>query len=227
MGEVIDKDLEFDNDKEKQTWIDESTKWRLPYWDWALAANRGSVPALFMPTSVRIRVPAAANGWQPEPEVVKNPLYRYQLLVNGVPKKMGDLPKPYTVDSVKLNDGTLLPVRTFSPRNVTNFDFLKWAQCSGTSRWGIKSTNEKDWTDGVNNFESIADAINAHGWYGVDPKNDILKHSVSDLVYRLLSNVRTWANFSSTFNNQPSDQVPWEEWLSLEYIHNNLHVQGH
>ncbi|MCJ1261407.1 hypothetical protein MMC22_001271 [Lobaria immixta] len=207
MGDVINNNLKFNSDADKQAWINESTKWRLPYWDWALAANKSVVPALFIPASVEIRVPAAADGSQPAPESVPNPLYRYQLKVNGVPKKMGDLPKPYTVDSVTLDDGTVLP----------------WAQCSGTSRWGIKSTKVQDWSDGVNNYEGIVDAINSHNWYGVESGNDLLKHPVSDLVYRLLSNVQTWANFSSTVTNPVSDQIPWEEWISLEYVHNNLH----
>lgn len=148
MGEVIDNDLKFNSDVDKKTWINESTKWRLPYWDWALASN---IPALFMPASVEIRVPAAADGTQPAPEPVVNPLYRYQLQENGVPKKMGDLPKPYTVDSVTQQDGTVFPVRTMTPSSGKIIDFLSGrsalVQADGalivpTNRTGLKaSTN--------------------------------------------------------------------------------------
>ena len=110
MGAVIENDLTFHSNVEKQAWKLESNKWRLPYWDWALPSNHGNVPTLFTLSSVKIRVPAAAHGLQPPPELVSNPLYRYQMLVNGLPTKMGDLPHPYTVDSVKLRDGTVLPV---------------------------------------------------------------------------------------------------------------------
>ena len=125
MGKVIEDDLQFHSDADKQAWIDESTMWRLPYWDWA-NPNKGSAPTLFMPASVNIRVPAK-DGSQPAPENVPNPLYRYQLKVDGLPKKMGDLPKPYTVDSVKLTaDGKelVLPVCTFPGYVSIVADFL-------------------------------------------------------------------------------------------------------
>lgn len=38
-----------------------------------------------------------------------------------------------------------------------------------------------------------------------------------------MSNVTRWANFSTTRNNPIQDTVPWVEWISLEYLHNNLH----
>jgi len=106
-------ELDFPNSADKDAWVNESKKWRLPYWDWALPSYEGRVPNLFMPNSVNIRVPAAADGSRPPPENVPNPLYRYQLKVNGVPTKMGDLPDPYKVENVVLQDGTVLPVRVF------------------------------------------------------------------------------------------------------------------
>jgi hypothetical protein len=77
MGEVIENDLEFNSDADKQAWINESSKWRLPYWDWEPTANNGNIPTLFIPAIVKIRVPAAADGSQPAPESVTRPLYRY------------------------------------------------------------------------------------------------------------------------------------------------------
>ena len=110
---VINEKLKFSSDEEKKAWTDEAFQWRLPYWDWALPENEGKVPDLFMPPSVNIRVPKAADGSQPDPENLPNPLYRFQLKVNGVPKNMGDLPQPYTVDNVVVGQGKdqlVLPV---------------------------------------------------------------------------------------------------------------------
>ena len=147
MGDVIKDDLKFNSDADKQAWIKESTKWRLPYWDWALAANKGNVPALFIPELVKIRVPAATDGSQLAPETVKNPLYRYQLHVNGVPTKMGELPEPYKVDDVKLKDGTILPVRMRLPRNSATINFLSGrnalAQADGASNLPSQRTGLK------------------------------------------------------------------------------------
>ncbi|KAK0662965.1 putative tyrosinase [Cercophora samala] len=212
MGKVINEDLEFHDDADKQAWLEERNKWRLPYWDWALNSTKGKVPDLFVPSSVNIRVPLAADGSQPAPENVPNPLSRYQVKVDGVPKKMGDLPGDYKVDSVKLSDGTVLP----------------WAECSGTSRWGIVPGTPSDkWSEGVNQADKIAPAINNHEWYFSDddgkPDNDIFKHPVGDLVHRLFSGVKEWENFSSTrVSKAPSDK-DWRQWVSLEYVHNNLH----
>ena len=78
----------------------------------------------------------------------------------------------------------------------------------------------------MSNYQSIAEAINSHTYDS--PGNDINKHPVSDLVYRLLSNVPTWENFASTITTDGQhDGRPWQEWISLEYIHNKLHVGSH
>jgi len=105
MKDVIDNDLTFYNDAEKQAWHDEASHWRLPYWDWALPSYGGSMPELFKPMEVKVCVPTAKDGSQPPPETVTNPLYRYQLRVDGKLTKMGDLPMPFTVDDVEVLDG--------------------------------------------------------------------------------------------------------------------------
>ncbi|KAK6215478.1 tyrosinase [Colletotrichum tabaci] len=220
MGKVIEQ-LHFSSEAEKNVWIKESTQWRLPYWDWALNTE---VPDLFRPTTVKIRAPFGADGIQPEPEIVSNPLYRYELRVNGQVTKMGALPAPFTVDDVVF-DGQRFP----------------WSRCSGTSRWAIKSSEpDESQSLGINNYENIGIAIREHGYYDPflklkDPKNikdlehldgpvgELRKHPVSDLVYRLLSNVKDWASFSSTITAQKEKPKDWEQWISLEYIHNNLH----
>ncbi|KAK3690182.1 tyrosinase [Podospora appendiculata] len=181
---LLFEDLEFHSEADKKAWTDEAAKWRLPYWDWAIPSSKGSVPDLFKPASVNIRVPSAADGSLQKPENVSNPLYKYQ---------------------------------------------LKWAKCSGTSRWGIKDgVPEEEWSNGINNYNSITDAINLHNWYGVNPDDDLLGRPASDLVYRLLRSVPEWKNFSSTGTNPVPDpdklpHIPWEQWVSLEYLHNNLH----
>lgn len=110
MGEVIEKDLEFHDDADKKLWLEERNKWRLPYWDWALNSAQGKVPDLFVPDSIDIRQPVGEGGSQQESENVPNPLARFQVKENGVPIKMGKLPKKYRVDSVPLGDGSYLPV---------------------------------------------------------------------------------------------------------------------
>ncbi|KAK4663665.1 hypothetical protein QC763_610400 [Podospora pseudopauciseta] len=217
MGEIIEKDLEFHDDADKKLWLEERNKWRLPYWDWALNSAQGKVPDLFVPYSINIRQPVGKGGSQQESENVPNPLARFQVKENGVPIKMGKLPKKYRVDSVPLGDGSYLP----------------WADCSGTSRWGIKPhTKPDEWTEGVNKTEMIAPAINNHEWYFSPDRRKpedrkkreeaIFKHPVGDLLHRLFK-IDNWEDFSSTRVNQAPSDIDWEKWVSLEYVHNNLH----
>jgi hypothetical protein len=77
-------------------------------------------------------------------------------------------------------------------------------------------------------YEKSAININSHTWYGPDdPKTDeIDKHTVSDLVYRLITNVTEWNLFASTVNHDTKTET-WQQWISVEYIHNNLHVRAY
>ncbi|KAM7191683.1 Di-copper centre-containing protein [Rhypophila sp. PSN 637] len=115
MSEVIENELKFNSDDEKQTWIKEKDSFRLPYWDWARPSYKGEIPDLFKPAKVEVREPLNADGTLPLPLPVDNPLYRYQLYKDGKLTRMGDLPPPYTVD---------------------DSDDHPWSKCSGTSRYG-------------------------------------------------------------------------------------------
>ena len=105
MLEVI-KGLSFSVSTEKQSWLDAASQWRLPYWDWALPAPAGHVPALFAMESINIREPLSAVGVNSTTLAVTNPLARYQLQTGSpkVPTAMGTLPPPYTVPDVVIKD---------------------------------------------------------------------------------------------------------------------------
>jgi hypothetical protein len=118
---VIDK-MKFRMPGEKQTWIDEAYKWRLPYWDWALMSSNG-IPEIFRTAKIEIRVPKNKNGTDVDPEEVDNPLSRYQTRdpKTGDIVRMGRLPYPYAIQDDPV-------VKKGDPP-------LPWSQTYGTSRW--------------------------------------------------------------------------------------------
>jgi hypothetical protein len=69
MLEAIEQDLVFVTPDEKAEWMGEALNWRLPYWDWALPKSDIGIPTLFTTETIQIRVPKAANGTLPPPEV--------------------------------------------------------------------------------------------------------------------------------------------------------------
>ena len=103
MYEWIDKAVPTNLRKD---WKEEADKWRLPYWDFALFADRPPstpgafdydidhdrlrLPILCMMPNVQIKV--FENGKGPIIESRPNPLYKYV-----TPKLMGELPDPYTI----------------------------------------------------------------------------------------------------------------------------------
>ncbi|KAK3374755.1 common central domain of tyrosinase-domain-containing protein [Podospora didyma] len=190
MGDVI-KDMKFARDDDKQTWIDASNEWRLPYWDWALPQYAEAMPFLLAESKVKIREPMKADGSPAPPlEVDENPLARYQLKVDDVGTK-------------------------------------PWSKCSGTSRHAIKGllpTEEE--AVGKNEHAKVSKALAQHKYFSNTEKPaDLTKirgFAIGDLVSRLMSTVHSWEAFSTTATS--SESTDWKQWISLEYIHNNLHV---
>ncbi|KIW08130.1 uncharacterized protein PV09_01064 [Verruconis gallopava] len=208
MLEAIDA-LEFKLPGEKEDWIAEAYKWRLPYWDWA---RNPQIPDLFKDPMIKIRLPRAVDGSLPPADPTVNPLWRYECLVDEKPTPMGELPAPYAIKNVRYDRG---------PE-----DFYPWAECSGTSRWSV-GKQDYDWKAGYNYWQGTDSALRAHDYYtpGVRSNPPIPgKESISDLVYRMMTTdyFGSWRTFSTT-KYTPKQTQDWTSYLSLEYIHNNLH----
>lgn len=85
---------------------------RLPYWNWA-SQNDFSMPSIFTLEKINVRAPKGTGGNAAQTlDTLVNPLYRYQLRVNGKLTNMGDLPPPYNVEDVPMDQqGNKYPVR--------------------------------------------------------------------------------------------------------------------
>ena len=88
-----------------------------------------------------------------------------------------------------------------------------------TSRYGIRKdeSNHITGTDGVNNWSSCNAAMKDPPWYAQNGG------SLTDAVSRMLSPgyFDDWGSFASTVHNDPHSA---SDYLSLEYIHNVIHV---
>lgn len=105
-------------------------------------------------------------------------------------------------------------------------DASPWNIAIGTSRHGeLDNRNQSQWIQGINNFGRTNLSIQGHAWYineGNEPN-----YAISDLVSRLMSDnyLKSWRSFSSTLHSQEDQgtQPAPTDYLSLEYIHNNIH----
>jgi tyrosinase len=87
----------------------------------------------------------------------------------------------------------------------------------GTSRHGIVSGDDTSWVGGVENFAATNSALQNPQW------SDGATGNIGELVYRLFTKdyFKSWETFASTkyYKDHPDT-----DYLSLEYIHNNIHV---
>ena len=108
-------------------------------------------------------------------------------------------------------------------------NLFQWSECAGTSRWGIKDEVDKsEWMLGINNWQGCDGAIDGHQYE--DKGDSINSDTISDLCYRILAPgyAQDWQTFATTGTDRKSLQSKdWVKYLSLEYIHNNLHVGSH
>ena len=92
-----------------------------------------------------------------------------------------------------------------------------WDQCVATSRYGIVNGGDKSWVWGVENFTDSNNALQNPAWYAQN------SGTIGELVYRLFTPnyFKSWEFFAST---KYYSEHPDTDYLSLEYIHNNIHV---
>ncbi|SCO82768.1 uncharacterized protein FRV6_06981 [Fusarium oxysporum] len=113
---------------------------------------------------------------------------------------------------------------------------LGWSKCSATSRYSLFSKDGKNFTglEGVNNFHEANNIFshfdeNCYNPYNPDSKDrdKLFKPpgTLADAVNRLFSKKYTdsWETFASTKWWKESCQNVSTGYLSLEYIHNNVH----
>ncbi|KAF8534625.1 common central domain of tyrosinase-domain-containing protein [Trichophaea hybrida] len=94
---------------------------------------------------------------------------------------------------------------------------LPWDQCIATSKYGIlKADPTKSWIYGVQNWKDSNDAMQHPQWYDGNPG------SIRDAVYRLFTPgyFSSYEAFASTVYHQTT---PGSDYMSLEYVHNNIH----
>ncbi|KAI1084788.1 common central domain of tyrosinase-domain-containing protein [Whalleya microplaca] len=209
-----------------QEWYNAADTWRLPYWDWARKQsynNEFALPEVFTLLEVPIYPPSGQT-------IHPNPLWGFENPEKGSDGKslpMGKMPKGKEQWSIN-DDGT-----------------LPWSQCSGISRYGIlevsdNKVSDKEYTglEGVNNF-AVANQFFADfskHWY--NPYNDKNKPdhpewdqevkppgTLADAVNRMFSSEynSTWGTFATTKWWAESEQSLSTGYMSLEYIHNNIH----
>ncbi|KAM6534644.1 hypothetical protein FALCPG4_004271 [Fusarium falciforme] len=229
MQKVIEDDWKLTGDQ-KDEWMAAAKSWRLPYWDWAQRQtyegyeNSFSLPYVCILDRVQI-YPPTGDTTHPNPLTgFVNP----EKDANNQPLPFGQMPPGK--EHWKIND------------NATDKQHppLPWGQCSGTSRYGVsnKEGGGYEGLQGVNNFKTANLTLNAMSdttnWYNPyrqgDPDKDPKFKSkppgtLADSINRLFSSEYndTWGSFSSTKWWAESARTLTTGYLSLEYIHNNVH----
>jgi tyrosinase len=96
---------------------------------------------------------------------------------------------------------------------------IQFDKCIGTSRYGIFDKQPPEvWVEGIENNDRITTSLEHPDWEGE------ASGSIANNVYRLLSEsyFKSYEPFSSTIYQK---QYSVTEYLSLEMIHNNIHVK--
>lgn len=108
-------------------------------------------------------------------------------------------------------------------------DQRQWVQCIATSKFGVvKNTPPEKWIHGVQNWEKANDALQHPAWYDLNDTTGTAPPlnlgSIGEAVYRMFSPnyFDSWQAFASTLYNEKNPGG--KNFLSLEYIHNNIHV---
>ncbi|EFY96910.2 tyrosinase [Metarhizium robertsii ARSEF 23] len=182
----------------RQDWKKAAQQWRLPFWDWAIPqadTNKFGVPGIVGREQLEILKLGGKDK-----ESVKNPLYKYTNKIGG--------------EEVSMNDPKMKPYQL-------DYDAYGgiYNKSIGTSRYGNPSL--PDWVQGFVDNAKIEEAMEnpeAPNWQkGV---------SIAENVYRILTDVyfQSYETFSSTYLTHDKKNLKPTEYLSLEMIHNNIHV---
>ncbi|KAL2690149.1 hypothetical protein Neosp_004217 [[Neocosmospora] mangrovei] len=229
MKKIITDDWKLVGDEQKE-WLAAANSWRLPYWDWAQRQtyegyeNSFSLPYACILDHVPIYPPTGDTA-RPNPLVsFVNP----EKDAKGNPLPFGEMP----AGKEKWNINENATDKTSPP--------LPWNKCSGTSRYGVFNDDKGGYRGlaGVNNYNTanltinaMSDTTNWYNPYRQDDPDKVAKFkskppgTLADSINRLFSDEYndTWGSFSSTKWWAESARTFTTGYLSLEYIHNNVH----
>ncbi|KAF5586524.1 tyrosinase precursor [Fusarium pseudoanthophilum] len=236
---------------EADEWYTAAKHWRMPYWDWArrqLYHEDLVCPPVLTQGAVRIYPPTTIKNQFPSSGLYPNPLLGFENPEKdpktGKPLPFGSMPGKKSKWNIKdnpvLHDG--LPLRK-------DCDWAPWSKTSSTSRYGIFrrkdiSGEERDPTNyftglhGVRNcWQANVNLSKAHedGPDGKPRWSTMEQHSkdytwnpgsLSDAVNRMFSEGynSNWGQFASTKWIAEGKGCPKTGYISLEYIHNNVHI---
>ncbi|EFY90419.1 tyrosinase domain protein [Metarhizium acridum CQMa 102] len=193
----------------KAKWTAEAKQWRLPYWDFArFAIHQGKVldelrlPILATIPEVRVITMIDPKTGQNSLKNIPNPMYCFKTA-----PPMGELTGECKIASESMENGGSLP----------------WDKCASTTKYGLLDGFHADvWVDGGQNWLRSNLALNEHPWYQ-DMKEWDSVPTLQDMTFRLLTcDLNSWGSFSSTRFYDKESQP--KDWLSLEAVHNNIHV---
>ncbi|KAG8405442.1 hypothetical protein J3458_022097 [Metarhizium acridum] len=185
----------------KADWEKAAQHWRLPFWDWAIPQS--DTGKFGVPGIVALEQLDVLKLGGKDKERVKNPLYKFTNKING--------------EEVSMNDARMKPYQL----NYEAYTGI-YNKSIGTSRYGDPSRT--DWIQGFVDNSKVEEAL----------KNPKAEHweegvSIAQNVYRILTDVyfKSYETFASTYLSaqlEERERLKATEYLSLEMIHNNIHV---
>lgn len=193
------------NEATKKEWTNAAQKWRLPFWDWAI--RQACTKEYGVPKIVQLEHIEVLKLGSRDKESVANPLYKFTNKINGQKVSMDD-PK-MGAQRLQYADDEDHMARYFN-------------KCIGTSRYA--DPDKETWADGFVDNAKVKTALEhpefGHWESGV---------SIAENVYRILSEnyFQSYETFSSTYFSKEAEKkgkIPELEYLSLEMIHNGIHV---
>ncbi|KAI3326155.1 Di-copper centre-containing protein [Xylariaceae sp. AK1471] len=186
-------------------WLDAAKNWRLPYWDWAQKKPRDGKDVYDLPQIAkdpRIEV----LDWKDAVSSISidNPMYKFKM-----------------PDNERMGCAGVGDVQDTAPDGVT-WITIPFSKCRGTSRWADEPESGNvtvQWENGEVNNDKVAAALQSHDWYG---DYGIDKIPIAEMTYRLFlpGYVKSYTEFATT---KCKDTDRPATYLSLEFVHNNIH----
>ncbi|KAF5001204.1 hypothetical protein FGRMN_1228 [Fusarium graminum] len=247
MADVIDhwvKEHKLDKDPEFPLWQQAKDTWRMPYWDWARRQSYSedfAYPQVLVKGPVRIFPPKSVKKFYPPSGLYANPFWSFENPEqddDGNPLAFGAMPD----DKCKYNiEDDPVEHNKEPPFSEKDKSWYPWSKATGTSRYGIftnKYAKRFIGLEGVNNAWVANNHLANMNWYPVTEKqkDEMEKKNkdfyskwnpgtLADSVNRMFSPKynTTWGQFASTKWTKEGYGNDITGFLSLEYIHNNVH----